>query len=115
LFQLHQEKGAAVLKRKLTLVPVLALAVTTLWVTGAPTAAADCNTTGGSTLCSSSGTVTGSSGAPTSVPRYNPYPCYGDPTCDYYDTYDPGIAWDLPNLGGGGGIGVGGGIFGGRN
>lgn len=98
------------LQRKLTLVPVLAVAVATLGVAVAPTAAADCNTTGGSTLCSSSGTVTGSSGAPTSVPRYNPYPCYGDPTCDYYDIYDPGISWDLPNLGGGGG-----GIFGGRN
>jgi hypothetical protein len=109
LFQVRQEKRAAVFQRKLTLVPVLAVVVATLGVAVAPTAVADCNSTGGSTLCSSSGTVTGSSGAPTSVPRYNPYPCYGSPTCDYYDTYDPGISWDLPNLGGGGGI------FGGRN
>lgn len=63
----------------------------------APTATADCNTVTGSTLCAS-GTVTGSSGAPTSVPAYNPYPCYGNPACDYYDDYNPGLIFDLsPN------------------
>ena len=105
---------------ELALIPAVAVALAAVGIAVAPSAVADCNTTGGSTLCSSSGTVKGSSGAPTSVPTYNPYPCYGDPTCDYYDTYDPGISWDLPNLGGGGigggnGIGGGGGIFGGRN
>ena len=104
---------AVVFVPKRHLVPVLAIAVATLGVAVAPTAAADCNSTGGSTLCSSGGTVKGSSGAPANLPTYNPYPCYGNPTCDYYDTYDPGISWDLPNLGGG--IGGGGGIFGGRN
>ncbi|MFM9034056.1 MAG: hypothetical protein ACKOQ4_07170 [Mycobacterium sp.] len=63
-------------------------------------AAADCNTVTGSTLCAS-GTVKGSSGAPTSVPAYDPYPCYGNPACDFYDDYNPGIIWDLPNIGGG--------------
>ena len=108
--QVATSKGTtAVSALKRHVIPMLIVAVTTL-VAVAPTAAADCNSTGGSTLCSSSGTVKGSSGAPANLPTYNPYPCYGNPTCDYYDTYDPGIAWGLPNFGGGGG-----GIFGGRN
>ena len=98
---------------KLQTIPLLVVAAATVGIVLAPTAGADCNTTAGSTLCSSGGSVRGSSGAPTALPTFNPYPCYGDPTCDYYDTYDPGISWDLPNLGGG--IGGGGGIFGGRN
>ena len=77
--------------------PVLAVAATAAGVALSPTAKADCNTVTGSTLCAS-GTVSGSSGAPTSVPKYSPYPCYGDPTCDYYDIYDPGISWDLPSF-----------------
>lgn len=65
----------------------------------APAAVADCNTVTGSTLCAS-GTVKGSSGAPTSVPRYDPYPCYGNPACDYYDDYNPGLIFDLsPDFG----------------
>ena len=100
--------------RELHLIPAVAVAMAAFGIAAAPSAVADCNTTGGSTLCSSGGTVKGSSGAPTSIPTYNPYPCYGDPTCDYYDIYDPGIAWDLPNFGGGNGIGGGGGFFGGR-
>jgi hypothetical protein len=82
----------------LSVVPALAVAAAAVVL--APNAKADCNTVTGSTLCAS-GTVSGSSGAPTSVPRYSPYPCYGNPTCDYYDIYDPGISWDLPSLGGG--------------
>lgn len=66
----------------------------------APTAGADCNTVTGSTLCASGGTVRGSSGAPTSVPTYNPFPCYGNPACDYYDDYNPGLIFDLsPDFG----------------
>jgi hypothetical protein len=34
------------------------------------------------------------------VPSYNPYPCYGNPACDYYDDYNPGIIFDLPVFGG---------------
>jgi hypothetical protein len=50
-------------------------------------------------LCAS-GTVSGSSGAPTSVPVYNPYPCYGNPGCDFYDDYNPGLIFDLsPDFG----------------
>jgi hypothetical protein len=50
-------------------------------------------------LCAS-GTVTGSSGAPTGVPVYNPYPCYGNPGCDFYDDYNPGLIFDLsPDFG----------------
>lgn len=66
----------------------------------APTAGADCNTVTSSTLCASGGTVKGSSGAPTSVPTYNPFPCSGNPACDYYDDYNPGLIFDLsPNWG----------------
>jgi len=85
-------------------------------LTMSPTALADCNSSAGSTLCTSSGTVSGSDGAPTSIPTFNPYPCYGTPTCDYYDDYDPGLIWDLPNFGGGGsgGGGIGGGGIGPR-
>lgn len=86
-------------------IPVFAITATALALAAAPTATADCNTVTGSTLCAS-GSVSGSSGAPTSVPRYNPYPCYGNPTCDYYDIYDPGISFDLPDFGFGGGGGV---------
>ena len=78
----------------LWLVPVLAVAATAVGVATAPVAGADCNTVTGSTLCAS-GTVTGSRGAPTSVPAYNPYPCYGSPACDYYDNYNPGIVFDF--------------------
>jgi len=97
-------------------IAMLTTAVATLGVLAAPTAAADCNSTGGSTLCASGGSVRGSSGAPANLPTYNPYPCYGTSTCDYYDTYDPGIAWSLPGRGGGGGGNGsgGGGILGGR-
>lgn len=87
--------------RTLALASGLAVAAVALECSIAPPANADCNTVTGSTLCAS-GTVTGSSGAPTSVPTYNPYPCYGNPACDYYDDYNPGIIFDLPNLGGGG-------------
>lgn len=83
--------------RLTTLVPILALAAAATAAIAAPTAAADCNTVTGSTLCAS-GTVTGSSGAPTSIPVYSPFPCYGNPACDYYDDYNPGIIFDLtPN------------------
>lgn len=83
--------------RTLAVASMLATAATALGIAIAPTAAADCNTVTGSTLCAS-GTVKGSSGAPTSVPSYNPYPCYGDPGCDYYDDYNPGIIFDLPGI-----------------
>jgi hypothetical protein len=83
----------------LSLVPVVALTVTAAALVAAPTAAADCNTVTGSTLCAS-GTVSGSSGAPTGVPVYNPYPCYGNPGCDFYDDYNPGLIFDLsPDFG----------------
>lgn len=86
------------------LVPLVVMAAVALGGAIAPRAAADCNTVTGSTLCAS-GTVSGSSGAPTSIPRYSPYPCYGNPVCDYYDIYDPGISFDLPDFGFGGGGG----------
>jgi len=85
--------------RVLGIVPAFAITATAVAFAVAPSAKADCNTVTGSTLCAS-GTVSGSSGAPTSVPQYSPYPCYGNPTCDYYDIYDPGISWDLPSFGG---------------
>jgi hypothetical protein len=79
------------------LVPLMAMAAAAVGVAVAPTAGADCNTVTGSTLCAS-GTVTGSSGAPVAVPSFNPYPCYGNPGCDFYDDYNPGIIFDLsPN------------------
>lgn len=84
--------------KTLGIASMLAIAASTLGIAVAPTAAADCNTVTGSTLCAS-GSVKGSSGAPTSVPSYNPYPCYGNPACDYYDDYNPGIIFDLPNFG----------------
>jgi len=94
--------------RPLHLIPVLAVAAATMGIIVAPSAAADCNYSGGSTLCAS-GTVRGGSAPPQAT--FNPYPCSGDPTCDYYDNWDPNIYLDLPNVGGGGGGGpsVGGG------
>ena len=88
-----------------SLVPVLAMAAGLLLVPAAgmafaPEAAADCNTVTNSTLCAS-GTITGSSGAPTDIPAFDPYPCYGTPTCDFYDNYDPGLIFDRPGDGGG--------------
>ena len=82
------------------LVPVLVMAapalVTAAGIGFAPMAAADCNTVTNSTLCAS-GTVTGSSGAPTEIPVFDPYPCLGTPACDYYDNYDPGAIFDRPD------------------
>jgi hypothetical protein len=93
------------------LIPILGAAAATAGiataaeiVTAAP-AAADCNYSGGSTLCSSTGEVRGGS-AP--AQSYSPYPCsYGDPMCAYYDDWDPQIYLDLgrPGIGGPGGIG----------
>jgi len=84
---------------KLRLVPVLAVSAAALGMVVAPTAVADCNSVGNSTLCSSGGTVRGSSGAPSGVPTFDPYPCVGDPQCYYYDDYDPGVIFDPPNFG----------------
>ena len=91
--------------RPLHLIPVLAVAAATMGIIVAPSAAADCNYSGGSTLCAS-GTVRGGSAPPQAT--FNPYPCSGDPTCDYYDNWDPNIYLDPPNIGIGG-PGVGGG------
>lgn len=91
--------------RVLHLIPGLAVAAGVVGIVVAPAASADCNSTGGSTLCSSGGSVRGSSGAPTSLPTFDPYPCVGTPGCDYYDSYDPGVIFDPPNWGGGGGFG----------
>lgn len=66
----------------------------------APSAAADCNFSGGSTLCASGDVRGGSKNSPqSSGAPYSPYPCYdyGDPLCLYYDDYDPGIVFDLPD------------------
>jgi hypothetical protein len=95
------------------LIPVLAAAATLILVQ-APSASADCNYSGGSTLCSSTGTVRGGS-APAQT--FDPYPCSnGDPLCTYYDDWDPQIYIDLPGRpngpnrpGGGGGPIIGGG------
>jgi hypothetical protein len=95
------------------LIPVLAAAATLILVE-APSASADCNYSGGSTLCSSTGTVRGGS-APAQT--FDPYPCSnGDPLCAYYDDWDPQIYIDRPGRpngpnrpGGGGGPIIGGG------
>lgn len=94
-------------------IPMLSVAAM-LGVSGAPTASADCNYSGGSTLCSSTGSVRGGS-AP--VQTYDPYPCSNaDPLCAYYDDWDPQIYIDGPDRpnrpgrpGGGGGPIIGGG------
>lgn len=88
--------------KPLRLIPVLAVAATTVGIIAAPSAAADCNYSGGSTLCAS-GTVRGGSAPPQAT--FTPYPCTGDPSCLYYDNWDPNIYLDLPNFGGGGGGG----------
>lgn len=93
--------------RPLHLIPVAVLAAATVSIVVAPSAAADCNYSGGSTLCAS-GTVRGGSAPPQA--NFDPYPCTGDPTCLYYDNWDPNIYLDLGRPGdGGGGPGVGGG------
>jgi hypothetical protein len=76
------------------LVPVMGAAA--LGIVLAPQASADCNYSGGSTLCSSTGTVRGGSAPPQT---YDPYPCSnGDPLCAYYDDWDPQIYIDLPPI-----------------
>jgi hypothetical protein len=104
-------------KRRLGyLIPILGV-VAALVPVAAPSASADCNYSGGSSLCSSTGSVRGGS-AP--APTFDPYPCnYGDPLCAYYDGYDPQIYLDFdrpdrPDRPNRPGAGVGGGpIFGG--
>lgn len=123
--------------RVLLMIPALAVTVTALGVAATPMAAADCNYSGGSTLCASGGSVRGGSAPPPNAP-FDPLPCdFSDPLCYYYDDWDPNIYLDPPNVGlgrpgpvdpgysagrpgiGGGGIGgggrPGGGIGGGRN
>lgn len=83
--------------RKSPLIPLLG-ATAAAALLAAPTAAA----------------VVGSSGAPTSGPAYDPYPCAViDPLCTY-DPYDPGAVFDQSNYGIGRGYvgrGVGYGLF----
>ncbi|CAN5709603.1 hypothetical protein BH09ACT8_BH09ACT8_44500 [soil metagenome] len=76
-------------------IPLLSVA-STLAIVGAPAATADCNYSGGSTLCSSTGTVRGGSAPP--PPTFDPYPCStADPLCAYYDVWDPQIYIDRPD------------------
>jgi hypothetical protein len=84
------------------LVPLFVVATAALGIGFAAPAAADCNYSGGTTLCSSTGTVRGGSAPPPAT--FNPYPCNGDPTCDYYDNWDPNIYLDIGRPG----IGIGG-------
>jgi len=79
--------------RSLCLVPAITLGTLAAVITSAAPAGADCNYSGGSTLCSSTGSVRGGSAPP--PPTFDPYPCTGDPTCMYYDTWDPNIYLDL--------------------
>jgi len=107
--------------RQLHIITAVALASTAVTVGAAAPAGADCNYSGGSTLCSSGGSVRGGSAPPPAT--FDPYPCTGDPTCMYYDNWDPNIYLDLsprpdppnppnrpgrPNRPGGGGGGGGG-------
>jgi hypothetical protein len=76
-------------------IPMLSVAAT-LGVLGVPSASADCNYSGGSSLCSSTGTVRGSSAPPPAT--FDPYPCNtADPLCAYYDVWDPQIYIDRPD------------------
>lgn len=86
--------------RQLYLIPAFAVTATAVGIGVASTAAADCNYSGGTTLCASGGTVTGGSApAPGS---FNPYPCRNDPAlCNYYETWDPNIYLDVGRPGGG--------------
>lgn len=71
----------------------------------APTAAADCNYAGGSTVCAQ-GEVRGPDGVPRAATPVVPYPCEYDWYCG--TDWDLDIGWDpgRPNRpGGGGGIG----------
>lgn len=81
-------------------------------ITVAPTAAADCTSSGGTTLCSqgdSRGTDSGS-GPSGGADPYVPYPCGYDWYCN--DDYGWGVVLDLdpgwPGIGGPGGPGIGG-------
>lgn len=87
---------------KLHLIPLLAMASAAVGLSVAAPAVADCNYSGGSTLCSSSGEVRGGS-APAPSSGYSPYPCVNDPTCLYYDNWDPNIYLDLGRPGNPGG------------
>lgn len=107
----------------LCLIAAVAVGATVVTVGSAAPAGADCNYSGGSTLCSSAGEVRGGSAPPPAT--FDPYPCTGDPTCMYYDNWDPNIYLDLtprprppgspggpnrpgrPGGGGGGGGGIG--------
>jgi hypothetical protein len=86
------------------LTPLLAATAFAVGNLAAPTAAADCNTSGYATVCSQ-GEVRGGSG-PAPVTAYDPYQC-SDPYLCYYDAYDPLIVidpdWGNRPGGGGGG------------
>ena len=90
------------------LIPIAGVTIA-LGVAAAPSAGADCNYSGGATLCSSTGEVRGGSAPPPAT--YDPYPCNNsDPLCAYYDDWDPQIYLDFdrpdrPNRPGGGGGG----------
>ena len=77
-------------------------------VATAPTAGADCNYAGGSTICAQ-GEVRGADGVPRAATPAVPYPCENDWYCG--TDWDLDVDWDpgpnRPWLPGGGGGGIG--------
>jgi hypothetical protein len=67
--------------KKRFLVSGLVTAASAAGLAASPTAAADCTSSGGITICAQ-GNVTGPSGVPTSSSPYYPYPCDDDWLCD---------------------------------
>lgn len=100
----QRTRGRFVELRWSCLIPMFAMAATAVGMAVAAPAAADCNYSGGSTLCSSGGDVRGGSAPPQAV--YDPYPCgSNDPLCAYVDVYDPLLYLDDDRLGRPGGPG----------
>ena len=96
-------EGAAVLLRPRYLILGLALTAAPIGiVVTAPAAGADCNSVGGTTVCSQ-GEVRGPDGVPRAATPVVPYPCEYDWYCDS----DSDIDISRPPGGGGGGIDIG--------
>ena len=96
-------EGAAVRSRQRYLIMGLALTVAPIGiVVTAPSAGADCNSVGGTTVCSQ-GEVRGPDGVPRAATPVVPYPC----EYDWYCGSDSDIDISRPPGGGGGGIDIG--------
>jgi hypothetical protein len=83
--------------RRYLALPGLVAVAATIGIVAAPSAAAECNSSGGATVCAQ-GDVRGGSGGGSTTGAYYPYPCEDDWLCGDGEL---SVILDPPSIGGG--------------